>query len=92
MPKRTASKTRINALYRLCLEILERDVNHLGKLNLYGKLDSGPARDLRDYIKVLAEVKKVNAENLAEIRAKKAARTTKMSEAELTAKVLAKSQ
>lgn len=88
MPKRLASKTRIDRLYFQCLNILERDVSHIQALGIAVKLETGPAKDLRDYIKVLSEIKKVNTEKLAEIKARRVAKANKMSDTELTAKVL----
>lgn len=88
MPKRLANKSRINHLYYRCLDILEKDVYHIANLNITTKLEPGPARDLRDYIKVLSEIKKINEENLTRLKDQREAKAKKMSDDELTNKVL----
>ncbi len=58
MPKPISNVSgRITSLYDQGLVILTREMKHLARLSIVEKLGSGPAKDLRDYIKLLAEMK-----------------------------------
>ncbi len=74
---------RIDMMYKDCLMVLEREVYQLVDLSREYKLDPIPAKDLRDYIKVLREMKEaheaIEAKKVSEAEAKKKA----MSEEEL---------
>lgn len=61
---------RITRLYGDCLVLMEREIKHLTDLSIASKLQTGPAKDLRDYIKLLAEMKEAH-ESMREERALK---------------------
>jgi hypothetical protein len=59
MPSRSRSIARINRLYSKGLDLLERDITAIDNLTRFNgeKLPSGPAKDLRDYMKLLEDMK-----------------------------------
>ncbi len=71
MPKPISNVSgRITSLYDQGLVILTREMKHLARLSIVEKLGSGPAKDLRDYIKLLAEMKDAAIQAQAERKEK----------------------
>lgn len=64
---------RIGSLYSQSLAIMSREIKHLSDMSRRDKLPSGPAKDLRDYVKLLGEMKnaheKIEAEKAAAAKA-----------------------
>jgi hypothetical protein len=81
---------RVDRLYNRCLTILEREITQLEHLSIAVKLESTPARDLRDYIKILGEMKAAQTAISEKRKALKEANAKKLTEAELAAQVLPK--
>ena len=48
---------RVDSLYGDCLTLIERDIVHLKALSIGDKLAAAPAKDLRDYVKLLGDLK-----------------------------------
>lgn len=57
MPNPGSPLKRINILYDKCLGLLEKEVAHLTSLAITSKLPTSPAKDLRDIVKLLADMK-----------------------------------
>jgi hypothetical protein len=70
--------TRIDTLHRRCLDLVEREVSRLADLAIVEKLGTAHAKDLRDYIKLLADMKR---EHQAIIQARKDRRAKSASNA-----------
>ena len=79
----TSSINRIKFLYRKSLDIIEREIRHIETLATAVKLDAGPARDLREYTKILSDLMEVSQRESKARADKKALKAKTMSEAEL---------
>lgn len=77
MPKPNALET-IKRLYDTGLQSLARDVRTLEKLSKEGKLSERHARDLRDYMKLLGDLKKAHQAIEDEAKAKERALTQRI--------------
>jgi hypothetical protein len=77
MPPVSRAQAKISRLYSQGLRLVEQEMEAISKLMQYGeKLAPGHAKDLRDYIKLLADMKEVH-DRLTEERRAKAKEATK---------------
>lgn len=84
MPRKSQALVRVDRLYNKGLILLEREMDAIDKLGRFGdKLDAGPAKDLRDYLKVLGDMKDAQAAMQAEREAKATKATKAASDAAL---------
>lgn len=74
---------RINNLYDKCLKLLEQEIDHLKNLSIVEKLPSGPAKDLRDYVKLFEDMREAQLRILKERQAKKDAKVKAASDTAL---------
>jgi flagellin-specific chaperone FliS len=88
MPRPFNPIQRINSLYDQCLIILEREVYHLSQLSIATKLETSPAKDLRETIKLLGGLKDAHASIMKDKQEAKAAKAKQVDEATLTEAVL----
>lgn len=88
MPPVSRAQAKISRLYSRGLTLIERDIEAIAKLSQYGdKLGYGTAKDLRDYMKVLADMKeahdKLAIERREKVKQQQADKTKTASEEEL---------
>lgn len=76
---------KVNILYQKCLDTLGREVDALATMSIGGKLPLGAARDLRDYTKLLREMKQALEAIQVENAAKADAAAKAMPDSELKA-------
>lgn len=81
MPRK--ARSRVDVLYNKTITIMQRDVAAIGLLSLGGKLEDAPARHLKDYIKLLRDLKDVEAEASQAMLDKANKAKTALSEKEL---------
>ena len=89
MPKETPPIKRVNVLYKDCLLILEREVEHLKNFSIANKLSKDQGTHLINYIKLLAEMKKAQEAIVAEAKSKEAGKGKNLSEEQLQALISA---
>lgn len=85
MANKSKPIVRINRLYLQALDIIERDLANISRLNLMNGevLPSGVSKTLRDYVNLLGEMKEANATMEAEQAAKAKASVSSKSLEEL---------
>lgn len=83
MPKPLNPIKRVNSLYDQCLSLLEKEVKHLTELAIVEKLPTSPAKDLRDIIKLLGDMKRAQADIMEDKKAAMAIKEKEASEAAL---------
>lgn len=76
---------QINLLYKQGLAALSKEMERLVNLTIGDKLSLGHARDLRDYVKLLSEMKKAHEAIAAEKKAKKTGNNKAYTEEQLQA-------
>jgi hypothetical protein len=87
-PIRTARSKAIIQMERMwdrCLALVEREITHLEGLSIVNKLGAAYAKDLRDYVKLIHDMKSVQLAREAERRKKVEAKTAQLSEEALEA-------
>jgi len=83
MPKPINPIKRINLLYGDCLDLLEQEVKHLKALAIVEKLSRDPAKDLRDIVKLLAEMREAQERIIDEKKAQAEAKAKALSNEQL---------
>lgn len=88
MPNVTKPLTTINKLYKQGLSIIEHEMRCIKDLSIGGKLPSGPSKDLRDYMKLLEDLKRAHKAIEADKATKAKSSVSLLSDEELKAKLL----
>lgn len=83
MPKAIKPILRINKLYTRGVTILSREIERLYTLSIGDKLSLGHAKDLRDYMKLLADMKEAHEAIQADQKAKEEAASKALTEQQM---------
>jgi 23S rRNA pseudoU1915 N3-methylase RlmH len=74
---------RIDRLYTDSLQLIEKEIYHIRLMCIAEKLPMSAAKDLRDYVKLLAEMKKTHAVMETERKIEAEQKTKNITEEEL---------
>jgi hypothetical protein len=72
----------MDRMFDRCLRVVEKEIEHIEASSRY-KLDAHVAKDLREYVKLVADMKEVQLEREAERKRRAEAKAKHQSEEEL---------